>query len=164
MQDLDKCHTYLEYYLVPLIPENVLHCKYCHFMVCQGLSNSKDGQTDARELNKSQRDKTFFCNHDVVSLVDLGAKFFLWSWSSLSMYFLYLYQNIQLFIWSINIDPPGQEWMMVTAWLWVETDSFNCVVTQVLFSESYLQMSALVVFPSCPPVIWMKIWHNKFDD
>ena len=53
---------------------------------------------------------------------------------------------------------------MVTAWLWVETDSFKCVVTQVLFSESYLQMSALVVFPSCPPVIWMKIWHNKFDD
>ena len=86
-------------FYVESLPENVFNCKYCcHFMVCQGLSNSKDGQTDARELNKSQGDKTFFCDHDVVSLVDLGAEFFLRSRSSLSVYLLYLYQDIEVCI------------------------------------------------------------------
>ena len=85
-------------FYVESLPENVLNCKYCHFMVCQGLSNSKHGQTYARKLNKSQGDKTFFCDHDVVSLVDLGAEFFLRSRSSLSMYFLYLYQDIEVCI------------------------------------------------------------------
>ena len=61
-------------------------------------ANSKHGQTYARKLNKSQRDKTFFCDHDVVSLVDLGAEFFLRSRSGLSMYFLYLYQDIKVCI------------------------------------------------------------------
>ena len=85
-------------FYVESLPENVFNCKYCHFMVCQGLSNSKHGQTYARKLNKSQGDKTFFCDHDVVSLVDLGAEFFLRSRSSLSMYFLYLYQDIEVCI------------------------------------------------------------------
>ena len=60
----------------------------------------------------------------------------------------------------LTFDPPGQDWMMVTAWLWVGTASFECVVSQVLSSESYLQMSAVVVLPSCPPVIRMMIWDN----